>query len=86
MFMTLQTCVEHPPMNLGTSQVLQDKGPAGMHKLMISISWFACTRMPYVNNELFLDLAKADFNMCQSIHQKELEELIRSEPQPLRIH
>ncbi|KAH8967051.1 hypothetical protein BDL97_03G057700 [Sphagnum fallax] len=34
-------------------------------------------KMPYVNNELFLDLAKADFNMCQSIHQKELEELIR---------
>jgi len=42
--------------------------------------------MPYVNNELFLDLAKADFNMCQSIHQKELEELVRSELQPLRIH
>jgi hypothetical protein len=79
MFMTLQTCVEHPPMNLGTSQVLQDK-------LIISISWFPCIRMPYVNNEVFLDLAKADFNMCQSIHQKELEELVRSEPQPLRIH
>jgi ent-copalyl diphosphate synthase len=43
-------------------------------------------RMPYVNNKVFLDLAKADFNLCQSIHQKELEEVIRSEPQPLGIH
>jgi hypothetical protein len=43
-------------------------------------------KMPYVNNEVFLDLAKADFNMCQSIHQKELEELLRSELQPLHIH
>lgn len=34
-------------------------------------------RMPYVNNKVFLDLAKADFNLCQSIHQKELEEVIR---------
>jgi hypothetical protein len=73
-------------MNLRGSQVLQDKGPAGMHKLIISISCFTYIRLPYVNNKVFLDLAKADFNMCQSIYQKELEELIRSEPQPLGIH
>jgi hypothetical protein len=75
--MTSQTCVEHPPMNLRAFQVLQDKGPAGMHKLIISISCFDCIRMPYVNNKVFLDLAKADFNLCQSLHQKELEEVIR---------
>ncbi|ONK76443.1 uncharacterized protein A4U43_C03F27940 [Asparagus officinalis] len=28
-------------------------------------------RMPFVNNDLHLDLAKADFNQCQAIHQLE---------------
>jgi len=28
-------------------------------------------RMPLVNNDLYLDLAKADFNKCQMIHQLE---------------
>nr|BAQ20600.1 ent-kaurene synthase [Lygodium japonicum] len=34
-------------------------------------------RMPIVNNEAFLNLAKADFNLCQKIHQKEIMELQR---------
>ncbi|KAG0490906.1 hypothetical protein HPP92_007769 [Vanilla planifolia] len=28
-------------------------------------------RMPYVNNQVYLDLAKADFNQCQAVHQLE---------------
>nr|UPQ49787.1 isoabienol synthase [Pulvigera lyellii] len=34
-------------------------------------------RMPAVTNELFLKLAKADFDMCQALHKKELEQVIR---------
>ncbi|KAG0622099.1 hypothetical protein M758_3G072200 [Ceratodon purpureus] len=33
-------------------------------------------RMPAVTNEVFLKLAKADFNMCQALHKKELEQVI----------
>ena len=32
--------------------------------------------MPAVNNEVYLKLAKADFNMCQALHIKELEQVI----------
>ncbi|XVF80434.1 hypothetical protein PTKIN_Ptkin15bG0072600 [Pterospermum kingtungense] len=28
-------------------------------------------RMPYVNNNVYLDLAKLDYNNCQALHQKE---------------
>ncbi|KAJ7559044.1 hypothetical protein O6H91_04G067100 [Diphasiastrum complanatum] len=34
-------------------------------------------RMYNVNNITFLDLAIADFNRCQAIHQKELQQIIR---------
>nr|QWV53999.1 copalyl diphosphate synthase-like 3 [Chamaecyparis formosensis] len=34
-------------------------------------------RMPFVNNTAYVDLARADFNLCQSIHRKELDEIIR---------
>lgn len=34
-------------------------------------------RMPAVTNEVFLKLAKADFNMCQALHKKELEQVIK---------
>lgn len=34
-------------------------------------------RMPAVTNEVFLKLAKADFNMCQALHKKELEQVTR---------
>nr|UPQ49773.1 ent-copalyl diphosphate synthase [Selaginella wallacei] len=34
-------------------------------------------RMPYVNNQAFLALAKADYNLCQSLHRKELQRLKR---------
>ncbi|KAJ7553180.1 hypothetical protein O6H91_06G087100 [Diphasiastrum complanatum] len=34
-------------------------------------------RMYNVNNNTFLDLARADFNRCQSIHQKELQQINR---------
>lgn len=27
--------------------------------------------MPYVNNDVYLDLAKSDFNQCQAVHQLE---------------
>ncbi|KAJ7553188.1 hypothetical protein O6H91_06G087400 [Diphasiastrum complanatum] len=33
-------------------------------------------RMYNVNNMTFLDLARADFNRCQAIHQKELQQII----------
>ena len=33
--------------------------------------------MPIVNNKTYIELAKADFNICQSIHMKELHEIIR---------
>nr|WJJ50356.1 diterpene synthase 2 [Cephalotaxus harringtonia] len=32
-------------------------------------------KIPYINNEVFLTLAKKDYNICQAIQQKELEEL-----------
>ena len=35
------------------------------------------SRMPYVSNEKYLELAKLDFNHVQSIHQKELGDLRR---------
>ncbi|GLJ38365.1 hypothetical protein SUGI_0781320 [Cryptomeria japonica] len=34
-------------------------------------------RMPFVNNKTYIDLAKADFNLCQSIHRKELDAITR---------
>nr|PNR50575.1 hypothetical protein PHYPA_009761 [Physcomitrium patens] len=34
-------------------------------------------KMPAVTNEVFLKLAKADFNMCQALHKKELEQVIK---------
>nr|APP91795.1 diterpene synthase-like protein [Marchantia polymorpha] len=34
-------------------------------------------RMPFVNNTTYLALAKADFNLCQSIHQLELQRVLR---------
>ncbi|GLJ38375.1 hypothetical protein SUGI_0781460 [Cryptomeria japonica] len=34
-------------------------------------------RMPFVNNKTYIDLARADFNLCQSIHRKELDAIIR---------
>nr|UPQ49771.1 ent-copalyl diphosphate synthase [Lunularia cruciata] len=34
-------------------------------------------RMPFVNNNTYLALAKADFNLCQSIHQLELQQILR---------
>nr|UPQ49779.1 ent-kaurene synthase [Azolla filiculoides] len=33
-------------------------------------------RMFFVNNQVFLDLAKADYNLCQSYHKKELKEIL----------
>nr|UPQ49777.1 ent-kaurene synthase [Pallavicinia lyellii] len=33
-------------------------------------------RMPFVNNNSFLALAKTDFNLCQSIHQQELHKIL----------
>nr|AEK75338.1 labda-7,13E-dien-15-ol producing bifunctional diterpene synthase [Selaginella moellendorffii] len=41
--------------------------------------WIAKTiyRLPFVNNELFINLAKEDFNACQSIHQSEIQTLLR---------
>ncbi|MCO5601744.1 hypothetical protein L7F22_055869 [Adiantum nelumboides] len=42
-------------------------------------TWIAKSlyKMPYVNNEIFLKLAKADFNLCQSFHKKELAQVLR---------
>ncbi|GLJ38376.1 hypothetical protein SUGI_0781470 [Cryptomeria japonica] len=34
-------------------------------------------RMPLVNNNTYIDLARADFNLCQSIHRKELDAITR---------
>lgn len=34
-------------------------------------------RMPSVTNSVFLHLAQADFNMCQTLHKRELEQVIR---------
>lgn len=34
-------------------------------------------RMPFVNNQTFLALAKADFNYTQKKYQLELEDLVR---------
>ncbi|XP_024527840.1 copalyl diphosphate synthase 2 [Selaginella moellendorffii] len=34
-------------------------------------------RMPFVNNPIFLELAKADFNMCRALHRKEFQQLER---------
>nr|BAJ39816.1 ent-kaurene synthase [Liochlaena subulata] len=34
-------------------------------------------RMPFVNNETFLALAKADFNLCQAKHQEDLQNITR---------
>eukprot|EP01018_Ginkgo_biloba_P000203 Gb_10531 [translate_table: standard] len=33
-------------------------------------------RMPLVNNKAYIELAKADFNACQSIHRKELKQIM----------
>nr|WJJ50358.1 diterpene synthase 4 [Cephalotaxus harringtonia] len=46
----------------------------GMDDVWIGKSLY---RMPFVNNKTYIDLAKTDFNLCQSIHRKELNELIR---------
>ena len=35
------------------------------------------SRMPYISNEKYLELAKLDFNHVQSIHQKDLGDLRR---------
>ncbi|KAI5070148.1 hypothetical protein GOP47_0014491 [Adiantum capillus-veneris] len=42
-------------------------------------AWIAKSlyKMPYVNNEIFLKLAKADYNLCQSFHQRELAQVLR---------
>nr|UNZ93492.1 ent-copalyl diphosphate synthase [Salvia splendens] len=32
-------------------------------------------RMPYVNNNIYLELAKLDYNNCQSLHQQEWKDL-----------
>lgn len=37
----------------------------------------ALYRMPIVNNKTYIELAKADFNICQSIHRTELQGIIR---------
>ncbi|KAL5053459.1 hypothetical protein RYX36_034141 [Vicia faba] len=34
-------------------------------------------RMPYVNNDVYLELAKLDYNNCQTVHNKEWEEIQR---------
>nr|AOG18237.1 diterpene synthase [Taiwania cryptomerioides] len=34
-------------------------------------------RMPFVNNKTYIDLARADFNLCQSVHRKELDAITR---------
>ncbi|CAJ2633133.1 unnamed protein product [Trifolium pratense] len=34
-------------------------------------------RMPYVNNDVYLELAKLDYNNCQAVHYKEWEEEIQ---------
>ncbi|XP_050910981.1 ent-copalyl diphosphate synthase, chloroplastic [Lathyrus oleraceus] len=34
-------------------------------------------RMPYVNNDVYLELAKLDYNNCQAVHNKEWEEIQR---------
>ncbi|XP_058748669.1 ent-copalyl diphosphate synthase 1-like [Vicia villosa] len=34
-------------------------------------------RMPYVNNDVYLELAKLDYNKCQEVHKKEWEEIQR---------
>ncbi|KAH9309756.1 hypothetical protein KI387_037667, partial [Taxus chinensis] len=46
----------------------------GMDDVWIGKSLY---RMPFVNNKTYIDLARADFNQCQSIHRKELHEIIR---------
>ncbi|XP_057830563.2 bifunctional levopimaradiene synthase, chloroplastic isoform X1 [Cryptomeria japonica] len=40
-------------------------------------TWLAKTfyRLPYMNNEKYIELAKLDFNAVQSIHQKELQQV-----------
>ncbi|MCO5601743.1 hypothetical protein L7F22_055867 [Adiantum nelumboides] len=42
-------------------------------------AWIAKSlyKMPYVNNEIFLKLAKENFNLCQSFHKKELAQVLR---------
>ncbi|KAJ7950500.1 Copalyl diphosphate synthase [Quillaja saponaria] len=43
------------------------------------VVWIAKTlyRMPYINNDLYLELAKLDYNNCQALHLEEWENLQR---------
>ncbi|CAN6453670.1 unnamed protein product [Victoria cruziana] len=34
-------------------------------------------RMPYVNNEIYLDFARSDFNHVQSVHRSEVRDILR---------
>jgi len=39
--------------------------------------WMAFFRMPLVNNDVYLELARMDFNRCQVLHQLECHGLQR---------
>ncbi|KAJ7950513.1 Copalyl diphosphate synthase [Quillaja saponaria] len=43
------------------------------------VVWIAKTlyRMPYINDDLYLELAKLDYNNCQAIHRKEWDNIQR---------
>lgn len=42
-----------------------------LERLFYLYVWVAFGRMPLVNNDIYLELAKMDFNRCQALHQLE---------------
>lgn len=38
-------------------------------------NFFSFFRMPYVNNDVYIELAKLDYNNCQAVHRTEWDSL-----------
>ncbi|KAJ7542459.1 hypothetical protein O6H91_10G107700 [Diphasiastrum complanatum] len=58
-------------LRLGTRRFIQD------YEKNSWIGRGSRTKQQYVNNDAMLALAKIDFNLCQSIHQTELDQVMR---------
>ena len=56
-------------LSTGNVHALEEK--IGERDMFCLYMWMAFRRMPLVNNDVYLKLARTDFNNCQVLHQLE---------------